>query len=566
MSFQIVSSKPVMRKRLADSKLLQYAKKNRDEGFFNDVTVRTVKKSIAANRMVLSCYSKYFETMFKTSFKQRYANTVNVEGAPETAVKVIIDYFYSESIEIKDETVMDLIAASDYLQVDDVKQFCFDFLQSNISQQNCFLIMNAAITFGNNLVEDQILQYIGQNFEALSQAEEFQTLSKSDVASCLSKLGQNQVKQMSIYQALIIWIKHDKTTREKEFSELFEQLVDIEKLSIMDVKEVLLNEHLITENSNIYKLVLSAFSKRLDEKSASFPQQHFSKVVSLGGWYTGLKVCDVYDSHSKVLQTYPDLPDMIRFACSLKLNDHVFSIGGDICEKTFGANPSKKVWQLNLKSAELQWHPIASMLEKRCAMGAAVHKNGLVVAGGYNGKENITSVEFYEVETKRWTLISSMKQSRSGHQLVSCNDGLFVLGGNNEFIECLSSVARLCDLNKKWEELTPMQTPRKCFAAVNCSGVIYAIGGVTSSNHKTKSVEKYNAVADTWSYVSEMKIERFYHSAAVLNEKIIVIGGFNKNRNHVIEIECYDPSDNTWSIVGRTNDRFTHHSTVIIEE
>ena len=78
MTLQIISAKPIIKKRLFDSNLLQYAKRNREEGFFNDVTVTTGNKSITANRMVLSCNSKYFEKMFKASFEERYSNTIEV--------------------------------------------------------------------------------------------------------------------------------------------------------------------------------------------------------------------------------------------------------------------------------------------------------------------------------------------------------------------------------------------------------------------------------------------------------------------------------------------------------
>ena len=565
MAFRIVTEKSIIRKRLFDSNLLQYAKENRDEGFFNDVTVTAGSKSIAANRMVLSCQSKYFEKMFKSSFKERYSNTVEIQGAQENAVKDIIDYFYSERIEINGDTVMDLLAASDYLQVDDVKQFCFDFLQSNISPQNCFLILNAANTYRNNKLIDQIHQFIGQHFDSIIQTKEFQLLSKTQFITCLSKLDQKQVKQMSIYQALITWIKHDKTRREKEFVELFQQLIDINKLSIMFVENALLNERLITDNVDCHKLVLTAFSKLLREKSASFSQPSFTQVISLGGRSTGQKVCDVYNSQGKALQTYPDLPEKIRLACSLKINDNVFSIGGDASD-TYISQPTRNIWRLNLKAAERQWSPIALMIEKRCVMGAAVYRNGLVVAGGHNGLQSTNSAEFYQISSNRWTSISSMKQPRSHHQLVSSDDYLLVLGGRNDFENFSSSVIKLRDLNGEWEDLNPMQTPRKCFAAVNCNNIVYAIGGLISLRKSTKSVEKYDALADAWSFVNEMNNERFEHSACVMNGKIIVVGGFDDIGNCVKEIECYDPSNNTWSIVGRTNDGFASHSIVATEE
>ena len=85
--------------------------------------------------------------MFKSNLKEKNESLANIvlEGK---AVKALIDYFYSELIEINGENMMVLLAASDCLQVDDAKHFCFDFFKSNISAKNSFDILKAADSYG----------------------------------------------------------------------------------------------------------------------------------------------------------------------------------------------------------------------------------------------------------------------------------------------------------------------------------------------------------------------------------------------------------------------------------
>jgi len=45
--------------------LLQFARKNRDEGYFNDVSIKVETECIPANRMILACNSPYFEKCSK---------------------------------------------------------------------------------------------------------------------------------------------------------------------------------------------------------------------------------------------------------------------------------------------------------------------------------------------------------------------------------------------------------------------------------------------------------------------------------------------------------------------
>ena len=53
-------------------RLLKYANENRLLGFFNDVTIKVQNKIFPANRMVLSCYSKFFEKTFQVEMKKKY--------------------------------------------------------------------------------------------------------------------------------------------------------------------------------------------------------------------------------------------------------------------------------------------------------------------------------------------------------------------------------------------------------------------------------------------------------------------------------------------------------------
>ena len=139
-------SASVTRQRIVNVNLLEYANKNRDEGFFSDVTIVTGNERIPANRLVLSCYSTYLEGMFK--FQERNftkENIIEIETVHGITLKALIDFIYTGSITINEQSVKDLLSGAHYLKLDDVKQFCFEFLQSHITADNALDILKAAI-------------------------------------------------------------------------------------------------------------------------------------------------------------------------------------------------------------------------------------------------------------------------------------------------------------------------------------------------------------------------------------------------------------------------------------
>ena len=210
----------VTRQRLANASLLDYANKNRDEGFFSDVTIVAGNESIPANRLVLSCNSPYFETMFKSSMRERYENTVEIQAVDGKSMKALIDFIYTGSVTIETETVLHLLSGADYLQLQEVAQFCFGFLQSNITPQNALKILKTAKLYRSDTLQHEVKQYIDSNFNEVTKTDEFKALLKQDLISLISNLHQTETTVTSLYQAVLAWTKHDKS-RKEDFSELF---------------------------------------------------------------------------------------------------------------------------------------------------------------------------------------------------------------------------------------------------------------------------------------------------------------------------------------------------------
>ena len=71
--------------------------------------------------------------MFGLEMKDKCQDPVQIVGFDDEAVKTRIEFMYIGEVTIKIENVMDLLAVSDYLQMGEVKQFCFEFLESILS-------------------------------------------------------------------------------------------------------------------------------------------------------------------------------------------------------------------------------------------------------------------------------------------------------------------------------------------------------------------------------------------------------------------------------------------------
>ena len=558
MAFQIPSNISITRHRIEQFHLLNYANQNRILGFFNDITIGVGNQSFSANRLVLSCYSDFFQEKFR--LKADPPESIKIHDVDQKSFKIIIDYIYTGSITINEQNVFNLLSAAHLLKMDDVKEFCFDYLESAINSNNCIKGINLAILYENDVLLNKYNQYLSKHFNEVSQRIEFKNLSAADLASCISNLNRDEVDEMLLFQAIMAWTKHDQENRLDDFAHLF-QLIKLNKVSYDDLMFVVSKEQIIRESNTCLNSILTILPKVLKIKQL---KETGSKILSIGGFKTPSKVIQVYSLLDEPAQQYPDLPIKVKNHCSLKLDNFVYCIGGQINDND-DLDVTSKVWKMDLEEKPMKWEQIAEMNQKRWQMAAAIYNGSMVVSNGDDGNNITRTNEVYKLTSKQWTMISPLQQLRNSHAMVSCKGCLWVIGGWYRK-KVLSCVERLTDLQSIWEYVAPLQTPRQYLAAVNCRDYIYAIGGESGEDNSTrlKSVEKYDADANKWVYVCNMINERCSHSACVLQDKIYVVGGLNSKGNVVKEIECYDPLKNNWIRVGNTEDALNLHTLVVV--
>ena len=563
MALKLASRKNVSKQRMTNSDLLEYARRNRQLGIFNDVFIASGKARIPANSMVLSCYCTFFEKLFKAKVVKTIGSSVEIDIFNEQSLQLLIDYIYTGVISINDENVLDILPVARYLELNDVMIFCFQFLESVLSVQNCFLILSAANFYGRDSLKKHMYHFVSKNLDTVMNTKDFKDLPPKELIACITNLDRSLAKNISLYKAVIIWTKENSANRKKYFLKLL-QFVNFDQIPTDFLVNTACQEKLISQDLEALNLVMSTLSLRC-KKEDLFSG---SKLLSIGGKGSQTKVMDIDVSLNQPRACYPDLPISGYGLCSVKLNDCIFSMGGMYENPSNSARNQvlNSVWKINLKRPASQWIKVTPMKVNRLAMGAAVFNQAVVVAGGSDdGVRDLSSTEVYIPAIDEWKMIYPMNEKRSGNVLITCRGCLYSLGGwdGRKF---LSSVERLNELGQPWRYAEPMKMSRNWFAAVSFDGRIYAIGGNTSSGSeaRTKSVEVYDPDTERWSFVSDMRIERSAHAAAVVDGKIFVVGGVDAKHNPISEIECYDPSRNIWDFTGNTPSKLLHHSLLAI--
>ncbi|XP_008188293.1 ring canal kelch homolog [Acyrthosiphon pisum] len=144
----------------------------------------------------------------------------------------------------------------------------------------------------------------------------------------------------------------------------------------------------------------------------------------------------------------------------------------------------------------------------------------IFVVGG-EGKNIITSTEWYDPKMNRWHFGPKLITPRSGGGLAVVKDNFVLsLGGiiNSQSVDVLD----LSSESPRWEPTVDMLVNRFELGVGVINNYVYAIGGDDGSGY-SNSVEMFDCKTQEWSIVTNMSTGRIGAGIGVLNDLLYVV-------------------------------------------
>ena len=195
-----------------------------------------------------------------------------------------------------------------------------------------------------------------------------------------------------------------------------------------------------------------------------------------------------------------------------------------------------------------QWSKtLPPMITRRMLAACVTTEQSLVVLGGFGDGGDLDIVEVMNINTKLWTIVSSLPQKQQQLSATVCGDTLYLAGGLKEY-EPSKSVftCSLTDLltssnslgsklrrvfsqkQNAWKEIQNLPVTRSTLTSFN--GQLLAIGGDDNvAENYSDNIYRYDSHTNTWNVISRMKNNRSSCLAVtLLEERIIVVGGYTQ--------------------------------------
>ncbi|NXJ64256.1 KLHL4 protein, partial [Rostratula benghalensis] len=516
-----------------------------------DVLLIVGDQKIPAHRLVLSAVSDYFAAMFTNDVREAKQEEIKMEGVDPDALKALVRFAYTGILELKEDTIESLLAAACLLQLSQVVEVCCNFLMKQLHPSNCLGIRS----FGDAQGCPELLKvahtYTMEHFTEVIKNQEFLLLPANEIAKLLSSDDINVPDEEVIFQALMMWVRHNLQNRQRDLGMLLSYI----RLPLLPPQLLadLENSPMFADDLECQKLLMEAMKYHLLPERRSMMQSPRTKprkstvgaLYAVGGMDAtkGTTTIEKYDLRTNSwIQIGTMNGRRLQFGVAV-IDNKLYIVGGRDGLKTSNIvecfNPITKVWTI-----------MPPMSTHRHGLGVAMLEGPMYAVGGHDGWSYLNTVERWDPQARQWNYVASMSTPRSTVGVAALNSKLYAVGGRDGS-SCLKSMECFDPHTNKWSICASMSKRRGGVGVATYNGFLYAVGGhdAPASNHCSRlsdCVERYDPKTDAWTTVAPLSVPRDAVGICPLGDRLYAVGGYD-GHTYLDTVESYDAQNNEWT-------------------
>lgn len=149
------------------------------------------------------------------SLRESNENEITLVDIQSEPLKVLIQYCYTGTIELREDNVETLLATACLLQLTPVVNACCNFLAKQLHPSNCLGFALFAEQQSCHTLFKLSTSYTCQNFMQVCKNQEFFQLNAEQLATLLKSDDLNVPTEQDVFHALMSWVQYDSENRDK---------------------------------------------------------------------------------------------------------------------------------------------------------------------------------------------------------------------------------------------------------------------------------------------------------------------------------------------------------------
>ncbi|ELU14031.1 hypothetical protein CAPTEDRAFT_109893, partial [Capitella teleta] len=173
--------------------------------------------TISCHKLVLVASSSFFETMFHSGMKESIDKYIKLEFSDADTIRKLVEFIYSGEINVNEDNVQTLVAASEFLLMRDLKAYCEDFLTTLIRSSN----HQELCTFGKKFNLKNLLSsahdFYLSHFMEFVEKPAFEALTEEQLVEVISDDRLNAENEDIVFTSVVRWVNVDPEQRKEAF-------------------------------------------------------------------------------------------------------------------------------------------------------------------------------------------------------------------------------------------------------------------------------------------------------------------------------------------------------------
>ncbi|XP_059021664.1 kelch-like protein 38 isoform X2 [Mustela lutreola] len=470
------------------SDLLRQLNGLRQNRLLTDVSICAGTWEVPCHRSVLASSSPYFRAMFCSNFRERSEAKVQLKGIDPTTLDQIISYVYTGEVPITAENVLPLMEAASMLQYPKLLEACSSYLQSQLTPSNCLGMIRLSEILSCETLKKKAREVALTCFPEVAASADLKELCALELRDYLGDDGLCGEEE-KVFEALMVWIKHDLQARKRHVQELFKQ-VRLQYIHPAFFHHFIANDALL-QSSPSCQTILEVAKKQM------------------------------FATYSTT--SAPDLQPTWHVPPRTSYQDFLIVLGG----RKDNQQTTRDVLLYNRQTN--QWQNLAKLPTRLYKASAVTLHRSIYVLGGMavgSGK-NVPShnVYIYSLKLNQWRLGQPMLVARYSHRSTAHKNFIFSIGGIGEGQEVMGSMERYNSIFNIWESMASMPVGVLHPAVAVKDQRLYLFGGEDIMQNPVRLIQVYHISRNTWFKMETRMIKNVCAPAVVLREKIVIVGG-----------------------------------------
>lgn len=161
------------------------------------------QQRIPAHKFVLSVGSAVFDAMFNGTLATQ-SEEIELPDVEPAAFLALLRFLYSDEVQIGPETVMTTLYTAKKYAVPALEKHCVDFLKSNLSSDNAFMLLTQARLFDEPQLAALCLEMIDKNTQEALNADGFTDIDIDTLTAVLER-DTLRIREAKLFQAVVRW-------------------------------------------------------------------------------------------------------------------------------------------------------------------------------------------------------------------------------------------------------------------------------------------------------------------------------------------------------------------------